>query len=97
MVKILRKIDGVICTYDTNVYQYKSSGLIWMLAFFNKPLIVSGSCWLSREAERLNVPFVINHALDVKCFSEMKAVESPSNSSYADRLFRPLLAWLQSH
>jgi len=68
-----------------------------MLAFFNKPLIVSGSCWLSREAERLNVPFVINHALDVKCFSEMKAVESPSNSSYADRLFRPLLAWLQSH
>lgn len=97
MVSMIRKIDGAICTYDTNAYQYKSSGLIWMLAFFNKPLVISGSCWLSREAERLNVPLAINGALDVKCFSQMGVATSSVNTSYADRLFAPLFDWLLSH
>ena len=97
MVTMFRRIDGAICTYDVNAYQYKSSGLVWMLAFFNKPLVVSGSCWLSREAQRLNVPLAIDNVLDVKCFSHMKALISSKSSRYADELFTPLVDWLLSH
>lgn len=97
MVKMFKQIDGVICTYDTNTYQYKSSGLIWILAFFNKPLMLSDNCWLSREAYRLNVPLVINDVLDVRCLSQIQASTLPINSYYADKLFMPLIDWLLSH
>ena len=97
MVTMFRRINGAICTYDVNAYQYKSSGLVWMLAFFNKPLVISGSCWLSREAKRLNVPLAINHVLDVKCFSQMRTLTSSKSLSYADELFTPLICWLLSH
>lgn len=96
VIRRLQQIDGAICTYDTEAYQHKSSGLVWMLAFFNKPVILSDNCWLSREAERLNVPLAIDSDLNVKCFDQLN-VTAAKNSSYADNLFMPLFNWLLSH
>jgi hypothetical protein len=97
MVKMLRQIDGAICTYDVNEYQHKSSGLIWILAFFNIPLVIAGKCWLSREAERLDVVLTVDESLAINCFTKLKTVTAPISSSYHNALFAPLLAWLLSH
>ena len=97
MVSMFRRIDGVICTYDMNAYRYKSSGLVWMLAFFNKPFIISERCWLSQEAERLNVPYAVNDALDVQCFSLLESSAAPIATYYSEQLFTPLIDWLLFH
>ena len=95
MVDMIRQMDGIICTYDANAYQYKSSGLVWMLAFFNKPLILSNSCWLSREASRLSVPVAVDKSFNVRAFSQGK--QAPPITGYANQLFMPLIEWLLSH
>jgi hypothetical protein len=97
MLKMYRRISGVICTYDINAYKYKSSGLIWMLAFFNKPFVISGRCWLSREAERLSVPMAIDESLGLASFSKVKISKIPTNIGYSEALFMPLNEWLLSH
>jgi hypothetical protein len=97
MVKMLNQIDGAICTYDVNIYQHKSSGLVWLLAFFNIPLVIAGACWLSREAARLDVALTVDDSLAITSLTQSKTVTAPISSSYHNALFAPLLAWLLSH
>ncbi|MCG7647567.1 hypothetical protein MHM87_18510 [Alteromonas sp. Cnat3-28] len=53
LVKQLKSVNAIYCTYSVDEYQYKSSGLAWLAVFFNIPVVLNGDCWLSREFDRL--------------------------------------------
>ena len=53
LVKQLKSVNAIYCTYSVDEYQFKSSGLAWLAAFFNIPVVLNGDCWLSREFDRL--------------------------------------------
>lgn len=97
LLNTLLIIKGAVCTYDTGVYQYKSSGLVWILAFLKKPFLIGGNCWLSREAERLELECFKDSELSVRCFDENKQRSRSKESAYKKHLFLPLIEWLVSH
>jgi hypothetical protein len=99
VLSILGNIKGAVCTYDTAVYQHKSSGLVWMLAFLNKPFLISANCWLSREAERLNLDVCLDPNLAINSLGSCSGttLQQVSSSEYKQVLFSPLIEWLVSH
>jgi hypothetical protein len=97
VLSILGNIRGAVCTYDSAVYQHKSSGLVWILAFVHKPFLISGNCWLSREAERLNLDVYHDPNLAIQSFGSGIALQQMSSSEYKQMLFSPLIEWLVSH
>jgi hypothetical protein len=44
----------VVFNYDSNVYQFQSSGVLWLAASFELKMIFLAENWLTREATRLN-------------------------------------------
>ena len=55
-------LDLIYCTYDPQVYQYKSSGLAWLASFFAVPVVLREPCWLSREFDRIGHSYIfISH------------------------------------
>jgi hypothetical protein len=99
VLSILGNIKAAVCTYDTGVYQHKSSGLVWMLAFLNKPFLISANCWLSREAERLNLDVYLDPNLAINSLGSCSdtTLQRVSSSEYKQVLFSPLIEWLVSH
>jgi hypothetical protein len=99
VLSILGNIKGAMCTYDSGVYQHKSSGLVWMLAFLNKPFLISANCWLSREAERLNLDVYLDPNLSIQSLGSCSGttLQRVSSSEYKQVLFSPLIEWLVSH
>tara|TARA_X000001388_G_scaffold23570_1_gene16033 strand:+ start:8314 stop:9510 length:1197 start_codon:yes stop_codon:yes gene_type:complete len=85
-------LDLIYCTYDPQVYQYKSSGLAWLASFFTVPVVLKGQCWLSREFDRLGHYYSFmegSHNLPA-------AIEEKSKeSSYYVSLFENLITWLK--
>jgi hypothetical protein len=97
VLSILSGIMGAVCTYDTAVYQHKSSGLVWLLAFLHKPFLISANCWLSREAERLNLDVYLDPNLAMQSISAHRTLQPKSETEYQQVLFSPLIEWLVSH
>jgi hypothetical protein len=99
VLSILGNIKGAVCTYDTAVYQHKSSGLLWMLAFLHKPFLISANCWLSREAKRLNLDVCLDPNLAIQSLGSCSGTtwQQVSSSEYKQVLFSPLIKWLVSH
>lgn len=92
LVDKLSSITQITCTYDTNEYQDKSSGLIWLACFFDIPVIISDSCWLDREATRLNNKYIVDSSLLALVHKE------PNHSTdnfYKNSIFENLYSWLQ--
>jgi hypothetical protein len=97
VIAIISAIDMAVCTYDTRVYQYKSSGMLWVLAFFRKPLLISKPCWLSREAERLGLAVYCDEKLDIaNIIGNFYNADLPA-TRYASHLYSPMLPWLNAH
>lgn len=92
VVETFNSIDAVVCSYDTDTYKNKSSGLAWLAAFFEVPMAVLGPCWLERELLRLDSP------CQTSPFSnELKQIEGHGGSKrngYFNSMFSDLLSWL---
>lgn len=58
MSALISNTDVFLFDYDRDVYAEKASGLLWLICFQQKPVILIGESWLSREAARLN-PWVV--------------------------------------
>jgi hypothetical protein len=100
MTSVMKQIKLAVCTYDTQVYLNKSSGLLWMLAYFDCPFIIDAPCWLTREAKRLGVTFQISPNLGLQTdrylqISEAEQAADKQNSlSYRQTMYEPLINWL---
>ncbi|MFT2091656.1 hypothetical protein [Paraglaciecola sp. 2405UD69-4] len=97
MAYVLRNIKQVVCTYDTLVYENKSSGLVWMLAYFNVPFVIAGRCWLTREADRLGANYTVNTKLSLKNIKIEPEMKENDNLTYKNLLFDSLIRWLVNH
>lgn len=90
ILRCMNETDLVLCSYDTQAYQHKSSGLAWLACHFNVPVILRGECWLSRELERLGAPCETNPSLTEQY--SPKAVQG--DRFYRESLYADLLPWL---
>jgi hypothetical protein len=54
LIDVVRATDLFVLNYDSRVYRDKTSGLVWLLSYYRKPMVLIGASWLSREASRLN-------------------------------------------
>jgi hypothetical protein len=89
IVDCIGSVDMFLCTYDVEAYQDKSSGLAWLAAFFNIPVMMLNTCWLTREFERLGVRYGISNILLPKEIP----ITVPANSDYASSLYADLQSW----
>ncbi|MEA1968613.1 MAG: hypothetical protein U9N77_10390 [Thermodesulfobacteriota bacterium] len=53
----LSRTDLFIFTYDGDVYRNKNSGILWLLGWYQCPLLFLEPSWLTREARRLGLIF----------------------------------------
>ena len=90
VVRCMNETDLILCTYDTQVYQNKSSGLAWLASYFNVPVILRSECWLRREFERLGLPCLINSSLTLKELPQA----AQGDRYYRESLYADLLTWL---
>lgn len=93
LVEEFCQLDAVICTYDTQVYQYKSSGLAWLCSFFDVPIFLRGKCWLQRETERLGNTYGISDELQsIELNTDVES--NRAENTYKDAIFSNLTQWL---
>jgi GT2 family glycosyltransferase len=55
----LGRTDLFIFTHDGDVYRDKNSGILWLLGWYQCPLLFLESSWLTREAGRLGLTFAV--------------------------------------
>lgn len=93
LVSMIKSVTAIICTYDTKVYQTKSSGLAWLSSYLKTPVVIKNECWLSREIKRLGYLSFISKSLVVNSkFTNIKFKET----SYGSSIYRDFTAWLKS-
>lgn len=85
-------LDLIYCTYDPQVYQYKSSGLAWLASFFTVPVVLRGHCWLSREFDRLGHAYSF---MDSSHILPASIEIYTRESGYYASLFENLITWLK--
>ena len=92
LISVFQELSGFVCTYSPSTYQNKSSGLTWLAAYFNLPVVVSESCWIVRELDRLGSRYTVSNSL----FIESENVKNnTSNPNYYQNLFKNLITWLK--
>tara|TARA_Y100001956_G_scaffold5226_1_gene4711 strand:+ start:46107 stop:47309 length:1203 start_codon:yes stop_codon:yes gene_type:complete len=94
--KLIANCRALILNYDSQVYQNKTSGIIWLAARYNTPLLLNTQSWLEREAKRLGLPHcqLTNESL-VNIGSSIKACGlSGRDSQYKQQLFASFSDWL---
>ena len=91
MVQKLNDTTHIICTYEVNDYQHKSSGLAWLARFFSIPVVIGGECWLTREFDRIGVNYAVSSELNDRTPSSIK---NEREVKYKDALFDNINHWL---
>lgn len=78
--------------YDAAAYANKTSGLLWLAAWYGLSVTVPSGTWLEREAHRLGVPVITagNRARPVAGQVDPRA----KDVAYFHALFRPFWPWL---
>lgn len=93
LVSVIKSVTAIICTYDTKVYQNKSSGLAWLSTYLKTPVVMKKKCWLSREIKRLGYQSFISENLVVN----LKSINVQfKKTSYGSSIYRDFTAWLKS-
>ena len=93
---LITSLSGVVCTYDSQTYQNKSSGLAWLCGYYNLPIIFMSQqpFWMHREIERLGITYY--HSL-TDFTDKINDKPMPSRcSSYFSNLFEDCLTWVVS-
>ncbi len=93
LVSMIKSVTAIICTYDTKIYQNKSSGLAWLSSYLKTPVVIKKECWLSREIKRLGyLAFIKKRLVDNSKFANIQFKET----SYGSSIYRDFTAWLKS-
>ncbi|NKF50070.1 hypothetical protein G3R49_05740 [Shewanella sp. WXL01] len=96
MATLISSSSAMLMNYDEKVYQHKSSGMVWLAAIYNTPLICLTDTWVNREAARLGLshihtqPFLLHQAIEGMFGSGVMP------SRYYKNIFRPFSCWLSN-
>lgn len=61
---LIQRCNLAVLNYDNSVYQYKSSGVLWLFAFYRVSLVVLGTGWVLREAVQLGLSVIIKRSAE---------------------------------
>lgn len=98
----MSRLDLFILAHRADAYAAKSSGLLWLAGYFRTPLLFLERSWLTREAERLALPVVSEHATldDLKTLAPeaipAAAAQGRTIPAYRAELYRPFWPWLRN-
>ena len=86
---------GFICTYDPVENFIKPSGIAYLFAIYNKPILTTGDCWITREVKRLGGSALIDQDLNSNnC--PIPISEPRTNNGYYKALFESKSDFLDS-
>lgn len=90
----LCQADLLLLNYDPREYAEKSSGLVWLAAWYGLPTLLPPG-WPQREARRLGLPHAPCAALDDPAHLPSRLWAGPAgDAAYRRALFTPLWSWL---
>jgi hypothetical protein len=73
--KTLASCHALVFNYDSSVYMYQSSGVLWLAAYYNLKMFFLSNNWLTREAVRLKSEYIMCEMCDLKkiveCLNEL--------------------------
>jgi hypothetical protein len=104
----LAAADALVFNYDSNVYMYQSSGVLWLAAFFNLEMFFLSNNWLTREAARIQSEYTLCEAKKLaECLNKLRhsAIDNKayyakirplSGADYHAKLFGDFTEWLSS-
>ncbi|MGY0797591.1 glycosyltransferase [Lysobacter sp. A286] len=87
----LASCDVLHLTYDAEAYAHKTSGLLWLAAWYGIPVVVPAQGWLQREARRLGLASLT----DASATSAGPVHHAAVDDSYRRMLFTPFWTWLE--
>jgi hypothetical protein len=56
---ILASCHALVFNYDSSVYMYQSSGVLWLAAYYDLNMLFLSNNWLTREAARLKSEYTL--------------------------------------
>ena len=95
--RLIKRCDLAAVSYDDVIYQHKTSGVLWLFAYYRVAMVIYSVGWLFREAARLGMkvilkqsPRALSDRVDQQClvFKGMGGLASVPES-YSETLFRP--------
>lgn len=96
-----QSVDVSVLFYDESRYHHKTSGILWLLGFYQIPVVIYGAGWLARECERLLPIYLIltdrggaNVCERVLAFNQND--KFTINASYRKRIYSSFWSWLAS-
>lgn len=101
--QLFQKVDLCVLSYEESAYQYKTSGILWLLGFYQIPLVYyGGTSWVSRESWRLLSRYVVlsGNSLPTKLsYQELDFSNSEGvalGEGYRSKLYDSFWNWLDS-
>jgi glycosyltransferase involved in cell wall biosynthesis len=96
----LERCDFLVLNYDPAIYADKSSGLLWLAAKCDTPVVAIGRSWLTREGERLGVPLCVVGSTDdlirkIKKDGTLVFERKAADLEYRKQIFAPLGQFLE--
>lgn len=89
----LQSADMLCLNYDSSAYAHKTSGLLWLAAWYGLTVWVRRGTWLEREAGRLGVRAIFGSG-QVE-IDERPRTSGITEGGYWNSLFTPLWPWLE--
>ncbi|WP_112478440.1 hypothetical protein [Vibrio variabilis] len=103
LMTLFQTSETIVLNYDSETYQYQSSGVLWLAAFFDLKVITLTKNWLEREAKRLisevtycekKTEIVTSITKKLSLYKNEKKFGNTGH--YKKFLFAPLNSWLHS-
>jgi glycosyltransferase involved in cell wall biosynthesis len=88
----LAACDVLHLDYDAVAYAHKTSGLLWLAAWYGMPVLVPSNGWLQREARRLGLGILADISAEP---GDVRTDKSAIDEAYRRTLFTPFWQWLE--
>jgi hypothetical protein len=86
---ILASCHALVFNYDSSVYMYQSSGVLWLAAYYDLNMLFLSNNWLTREAARLKSEYTLCDPNKlIECLNELSHRHINRQTSYSK--IRPL-------
>lgn len=104
----LATCDALVFNYDSSVYMYQSSGVLWLAAHYDLKMLFLSNNWLTREAARLKSDYTLCDKKEMlECLNELSHEDINSqahyvnicpqiNNEYRTKLFGDFADWLST-
>ncbi|MDB4279328.1 hypothetical protein N9865_00640 [Paraglaciecola sp.] len=80
----LAAADALVFNYDSSVYMYQSSGVLWLAAYFNVNMFFLSRNWLTREAARLQSEYTLCESKKLaECLNKLSQEKIDNKAYYA--------------